>query len=386
MTEQHLPFILFAGIILMAFFMISFASQKLRLPSVLAFMVFGMIVSAWIGAFEALDIAAQVGIVLLFFILGLEFPLSRMLEIFKKVWPAGLTDILLNLGGGMLLAWLCGLGLMGAFMIGAVVYATSSSITAKLLEEQKRLASPETEFILALLIFEDLIAPILVSLLAGLQQGNGLSLQLLLILLLKIFSLTIGAILIGYYGFRRLNQFIAAYFEYDFMPLLAVGIALGYAGIALTLGLSEVLGAFLAGVMLSETGKPLELERLVVPLRDITLPFFFFWFGTSVVIGAGVPWPLMLIALVLWSVAGKILVGMWGGRLFGLTPRVSFRAGFSLVSRGEFSAIIASLAIPQLRIFSGLYILITAFLGVYMFQKAPALAKWIDLRWMKGAK
>jgi monovalent cation:H+ antiporter-2, CPA2 family len=335
---------------------------------------------------DTVHIVGEIGIVLLFFILGLEFPLSRMIDISKKIWPAGLLDVLLNLGVAMGIALLFGMDPMSALVIGSVAYATSSSISAKMLEEQKRLANPETEFILALLIFEDLVAPILVSFIAGARLGEEMSIGFVLILLFKIILLMLGAILLGLYGFKRLSAFISRHIQRDFMPLLATGIALAYAGIAISLGLSEILGAFLAGVMLSETGKSSEVEHLILPIRDITLPFFFFWFGTTISFGEGVSYIPMMIVLVLWAVAGKILTGFIGGRLFGLSKKISFRAGFSFVHRGEFSAIIASLAVPQLRIFSGIYIVVTAFIGVFLFQKAPNAANWYYGKWVKKIK
>ncbi|MFW6080520.1 MAG: cation:proton antiporter [Desulfosalsimonas sp.] len=317
---------------------------------------------------------------LLFFILGLEFPLARMVSISRKIWPAGLLDVVLNMGGAIIIAMVFGLDFVSAFIIGSVAYATSSSITAKMLEEKKRLASPEAEFILALLIFEDLVAPVLVSFIAGMNAGETLSPVFTGTLVVKILLLVAGAIFIGHFGFRRLNQFVSRYIQHDFMPLLGVGVALAYAGLAISLGLSEILGAFLAGVMLSETGKSSELEHLILPVRDLTLPFFFFWFGTTIYFGEGVPYVPMMGVIVLWAVAGKILTALAGSRMFGLSPRASVRAGFSMVQRGEFSAIIASMAIPQLRVFSGIYIVITAFVGVFLFGRAADIASWYDRR------
>ncbi|MGM0453359.1 MAG: cation:proton antiporter, partial [Thermodesulfobacteriota bacterium] len=285
-----------------------------------------------------------------------------------------------NMGGAMLIAMIFGLGFIPAFIIGSVAYATSSSISAKMLEEKKRLASPETEFILALLIFEDIVAPVLVSFVAGMNAGETLSPVFTGILMAKILLLVSGAILMGHYGFKRLNHFISRYIQQDFMPLLAVGVALGYAGLALSLGLSEILGAFLAGVMLSESGRSPELEHLILPVRDLTLPFFFFWFGTTIYLGEGVPYVPMMAAILIWAVLGKILTAVAGSRMFGLSPRASVRAGFSMIQRGEFSAIIASMAMPQLRIFSGIYIVATAFIGVYLFGRAPSIAAWYETK------
>lgn len=380
---ENISFLLLTGLMLCLFFAISFASHKFRLPSVLIYIVLGTAVSSLFFESELIHIAAEIGIVLLFFILGLDFPLARMVTISKRIWPAGFLDVGLNLGGAMGIALLFGLDPISAFIIGSIAYATSSSISAKMLDEKKRLANSETEFILALLIFEDLVAPILVSFIASVQGGDKVSVAFMGVLVLKIIVLAVGAILMGHYGFRRLNNFVAKYMETDFMPLLAVGLALGYAGLAVALGLSEILGAFMAGVMLSETGRSSEIERLLLPVRDLTLPFFFFWFGTTIHFMKGVPYVGMMVALALLAIAGKIITAYVGSRWFGLSPKVSCRAGFSMVHRGEFSAIIASLTLPQLRIFSGVYILITAFIGVYLFSRAPDIANWYHTRWIQ---
>lgn len=382
---EHWPVLLLGGLTLFMFFVVGFVSQKLRLPSVLAYILIGIFLSGLITDKEVLHSIAEIGIVLLFFLLGLEFPLNKMMEIAKKVWPAGLMDAALNLGVVILIALLFGLDFITAFLIGAVVFATSSSITAKMLEEKKRLASPEAEFILALLIFEDLIAPILVSFLVGVYSGTEVTIEFVLILLAKILLLSAGAVVIGYYGFRKLGEFVEQYLEHDFMPIFTIAIAFGYAGLALYFGLSEVLGAFLAGVMLTETGKAKGLEHLILPVRDLTLPFFFFWFGTSISFGEGVPMVGLLLTLVLWSLAGKLIVGYFGGKQYGLSPRVALRAGFSLVQRGEFSAIIAAVAPLQWKIFSGVYILATAFFGVFFFNKAPSWSKALYEKYLKKA-
>lgn len=380
---ENIPFLLVEGLMLVAFFGISFASQKFRLPSVLLYIVLGAAVSTLFLKSELLHVAAEIGIVLLFFILGLEFPLTRMVALSRRIWPSGFLDVALNLGGAMGIAILFGLDLISAFTIGSIAYTTSSSISAKMLDEKKRLANPETEFILALLIFEDLVAPIVVSFIASVHGDDALSAGFIGLLVLKIVFLTAGAILMGHFGFKRLGNFIAKYSESDFMPLLAVGLALGYAGLAIALGLSEILGAFMAGVMLSETGGSSEIEHLLLPVRDLTLPFFFFWFGTTIQLGEGLSFLGMMVALVLLAMVGKVVTGYVGSRWFGLSPKASVRAGFSMVHRGEFSAIIASLSPSPLRVWSGIYILTTAFIGVYLFGRAPNIANWYQKRWLE---
>lgn len=379
---DSLPFLLLAGIVLITFFGASLTSMRIRVPSVLVYILLGIALAGQFSHSSHIHKAAEIGIVFLFFIVGLEFPLIRMMDVGRRIWPAGLLDVVLNFGVPMAFATWLGLDPLSGFIIGSVGYATSSSITVKLLEEQKRLANPESEFILGLLIFEDLVAPLLVTFIAATQGGGAMTAGFAGMLTLKIVLFVAGAMLIAYYGFRRMAVFVGRHIQKDFMPLFAAGIALGYAGLALWLGLSEILGAFLAGVMLSETGKAHDLEQLFIPLRNIMLPFFFFWFGTTVSLGQGVPMPFVLGLCVVWAVAGKLLTGYFGGRISGLTPKIAARAGLSLVARGEFSAIIASLAAPQLRIFSGVYVIVTAMIGVFLFQKAPAYANRLH-EWKK---
>jgi len=383
---ENAPFLFLAGIFLILFFGLSFSSWRFSLPSVLVYILLGTVAASYLADTETIHTVGEIGIVLLFFVLGLDFPLARMVDISRRIWPAGLLDLVLNFGLSMALALAFGLDPVSAFVLGSVAYATSSSITAKMLEEKKRLANLETEFILALLIFEDLVAPVLVSFIVGIQAGGAVSVGFIGVIFLKIVFLVLGAVLLGYYGFSKLNNFVAKHLDKDFMPLLTVGIALAYAGFAVVLGVSEVLGAFLAGIMLAETGKSKDLESFALPLRNLTLPFFFFWFGTTIALNQGLPLIWLMLAFLVWSVLGKVLTAYFGGRMFGLSQRVSTRAALSMVQRGEFSAIIASLAAPQLRIFSGLYILVSASLGVLLFDRAPLIARRLTAKRTRQAE
>ncbi len=369
-------FLLAGGALLIAFFAIGILSEKVRFPSTLAFILLGLIMIRFFP-FQStpLQQAAQIGIVLMFFTRGLEFPIERMLQIARRVWPAGLMDAVISFGGSFLIARMFSLDFFTSFVIAAVAYASSSSIIVKMLEENRRLAAEESEFILALLIFEDLIAPVMVSFLASTAAGTALGLSGAGWVLAKVALLAFGSGIVGRVFFRRSSGFFVRYLEEDFMPLFAVGWALLTAGLAMAMGLSEFLGAFLAGVMISEAGQAAELDHLLLPVRNLVLPFFFFWFGSTIQIGQGISLYPLLFVLLAWSILGKFGVGYFGGRAYGLTPMRSYRAGLSLIPRGEFSAIAAAFASTPLRIFSGIYILLTALVGMVFFNQAYPLAR-----------
>ncbi len=374
------------GVLLLLFFFVSYFFQKVRLPSLLSYIFMGVALS-WLftGPEErVLDEISRTGIVLLFFLLGLHFPLNRLISISRRIWKAGAMDLVLNFGGSVLIAYLFGFELIFSLIIGGVAYATSSAMTIKLLEESGRATSPEGEFKLALLIFEDLAAPVIVSVLVGLGATGTITGSALAVVFGKVMLLTVAAILIAYFLFRKIDLFVQRYINKDFMPLFAVAIAFIFAGIAEYMELSKLLGAFLAGVILSETGTSREFSRMIEPVKNLFMPFFFFWFGTSIDLGAGRVYPLALTVLILWGLIAKMIVGVWGGRLYGLTRKGSLRAAFSLGQRGEFSVVIAALADTGLRFFLGIYITVTAVAGVYLFRMAPSLGEKVGDWWMRN--
>ncbi|MBB6453419.1 CPA2 family monovalent cation:H+ antiporter-2 [Salirhabdus euzebyi] len=375
--HMEIPSLLAAGLILLGIFSLGFLSIKIKFPNVILYIIFGIILAGALHHNELLHFASEIGIVLLFFLLGLEFNISRLSGIARKIWPAGLLDVALNLGIVMVICYFFDLDLFTSFLIGGVAYATSSSITAKLLDDTGRMANREAEYILGILIFEDLVAPIVVAVLMGITTGGDFTSIDFLILFGKIIALTVGAILLSKTLFKKFEAFLDKISDEDFKIALLVGIALAYGGLALYLGLSEVLGAFLAGMMLAEMSKIEKVEHTVHPVKNLFLPTFFIYFGTTVEFGEGVPMVSFLVVLLIWSVVAKILVGVIGGRMYGLSNRVSFRAGLSICARGEFSVVIASLATGVIKVFAGVYIILAAFIGMVLFQQAPAITNKI---------
>lgn len=374
MWDIHFPVLFVAGGIFILLFTVGFIGMKVRIPGVVLYILLGIGLGGYFSGNRLLQLAGEVGIVLLFFMLGMEFPVRRLAGIAKKVAPAGTLDVVLNLFVTMGLCRLFGLDWITSFLMGGVVYATSSSITAKTLESSHRMANPESEFLLGLLIFEDLVAPIAVAVLVSLTAGTAMTGLAFVLIIVKIIGLIIGAVVIGNLVFSRLGEFVDRYLSHDIFILLVVGIALSYGGLALMLNLSEVLGAFLAGIILAEVQRTQAMEPVILQVRDLFLPLFFFYFGTTITFGDGIPMVPLLITLLVWSIAGKIIAGYYGARLYGLSKKVSARAGLSFTSRGEFSVIIASMAPATLRVLSGIFILSSAMIGLLLFGLAPKIS------------
>ncbi|WP_407271912.1 cation:proton antiporter [Radiobacillus sp. PE A8.2] len=366
-----------AGLVLLGIFYLGFLSLKINFPSVILYILFGIVLVDLLYHNEILHFASEIGIVLLFFLLGLEFSVSRLGKIAKKVWSSGLLDVFLSLGVSMLIAVAFGMDLFSAFVIGGIAYATSSSITAKLLDDKSRMANTETEFMLAILIFEDLVAPIVVAIIIGISSGESFAVSDFSMLIAKIVGLGALAIILGKTVFKHFDKLLDKIDDEDFKIALLVGLAVSFGGLAIFLGLSEVLGAFLAGMMLADIRKIERVEQTVAPIKDLMLPLFFVYFGTTIQLGNGVPMAVFVIVLLVWSIIAKVLVGVIGGRWYGLSKKVSLRAGLSLCARGEFSVVIASIATGPIKIIGGIYIIVAAFIGMVLFDQAPKIANRI---------
>lgn len=365
------------GLILFALFIAAFIGIKvLRMPDIVIYILLGVVLSltGYFGDTKIFTIAGEIGLIVLFFLLGMKFSFGELASKGKRVWKAGLLDVVLGIGVTFGICALAGFELFTSLLIGGLVYATSSSITVKLLEHKNKLDNKESGFILSLLIFEDLVAPILITILIALS-GDGFSGMDFVFIFLKISLLVAGAVLFNKVIVKKAHDVIAKSLNEDYFVLFVVGVAITYGGLALYLDLSEVIGAFLAGIMLTGTSFKEKVIEVAMPVRNLFLPFFFLNFGLSTEFTDEVPAFGMLFIIIIWSILFKLIVGYYGGQWYGLTKRESFETGLVLSPRGEFSVIIAGLATGVVQIFSGMYILLAALLGMFLVQIAPMITK-----------
>lgn len=365
------------GLFLLILFLIGIIGSKLlKIPDILLYILLGLILSTFLDESKVIEVAGEIGLVLLFFLLGMKFSVNRLITNSGRVWKGGLLDAVLGVLVTAGISYLFGLDWVSSLIVGGIVYATSSSITAKLLEDKNRTENKESEFMLLILVFEDLIAPILVTVLIGLT-GEGFTIKDFLFILLKISLLAGAAVFFARVVFKKAEPKLKDIKQDDIFIVLITGIALTYGGIAMFLGLSEVIGAFLAGMMLSELSIKDKVEKVALPVRNIFLPFFFLNFGLHIELTGEIPYAGLLIVLIIWSLVHKLIVGYFGGQWYGLPRSYSLKAGLSLTQRGEFSVIIAALATGELKMFASIYILVIAFIGTILFQMAPRLNKLI---------
>lgn len=330
-----------------------------------------------------LELFAQVGLIMLLFHLGLEFSLGDLTSGGTKLLRAGGTYLALNIGGGLALGFLLGWGTREAFVIAGAVGISSSAIVTKLLVELERLANPETGMILGIIVVEDIFLALYLALLqpilgapegvaeAAFQFGRAF-----LFLALLVATARFGAKLVG-----RLVRSE----DDELLTILFVGFAVLVAGVAEEFGVSEAIGALLAGLIIAETKAAPRIEHLVLPLRDAFAAVFFFAFGLTIDPGDVSTIALPVIGAVLLTLLLNVVAGSLGARLYGLGARAAANAGLTLLGRGEFSLILASLAVAagldaRIAPFVALYVLVVAVLGPLLASRSYFLARRLPRR------
>jgi monovalent cation:H+ antiporter-2, CPA2 family len=329
---------------------------------------------------EVTEFVAELGIVFLLFFLGLEFTLGRLTRSRQHALFGGSIDFAANAGFGLVV----GVAAFGfefsALILAAAIYVSSSAIAVKGLIDFRRLADDETDLVLAILVAEDLA----IALVLGFAAGGGGELSDTLTIVAKAVAFIAGSLAISHWLSGSIDRFLD-WLPREFFLLAVVGFLIGMAAAAQELGLSEAIGALMAGVVLSETSIREEVEERFFSFRDVFAALFFFVFGLSIDVGAidEVGW--ILAGAVAVTLIGKIGATLFAGRVGGFSRRQSFNAGVALVAHGEFTVILAQLAaenpaIPevqqaQLVAFAGLYVLITATLGVVLMKESKVLGR-----------
>ncbi|WP_433760600.1 cation:proton antiporter [Nocardia sp. CA-135398] len=310
-------------------------------------------------------IAGEIGVVLLLLLLGLEYTAAELVTGLRRSWAAGLVDLVANATPGVVVALVLGWGVTGAITMAGVTYISSSGIVAKVLNDLGRLGNRETPVILSILVFEDLAMamylPILTAVLAGTSLLSGLT-----VLGLALATVTVVLVVALRYG--RYVSAIVDSADREVFLLKLLGAALLVAGLASALNVSAAVGAFLLGIAISGSTAR-EATKLLEPIRDLFAAIFFVAFGLSTDPGAIPPvlgWA-MLLAVV--TVVTKVATGWWAASRQGIRRMGRARAGAALVAHGEFSIVIAGLAVSmggvdgQIAGLASAYVLLMAVLG-----------------------
>ena len=313
---------------------------------------------------DFIEIAAEIGVILLLLMLGLEYSAEELVSSLKTSKPAGVFDFVANFTPGFVAGLILGWEPIEAVVLGGVTYVSSSGVIAKTLGDLGRLGNRETPTILSILVLEDLTMALYLPIVTGLLVGGGITntITLVAIALFAVVVILLSALRFG----GQLSRLIGTPND-EVLLLLVMGMALVVAGISEELHVSAGVGAFLVGIAVSG---PVAhgARQLLSPLRDLFAAVFFVFFGLRTD-PTEIP-DVIVIAILLAIVTSftKYATGYWAAKRAGIAKRGRVRAGLSLIARGEFSIVIAGLAVsagkePRLAAVAAAYVLILAIAG-----------------------
>lgn len=324
--------------------------QRLGFGSVLGYLAAGVIIGPWgLGLISNVDNIlhfAELGVVFLLYIIGLELQPSRLWVLRRSVFGLGLAQVLIT---GSILAsigLLFGLRLESAVVAGLGLSLSSTAFVLQMLAEKKQLPTTHGRAAFSILLFQDLaVIPLLALVpLLGVGDTQGPD-DGMLLPAAKVVAVLTAFVIGGRYLLRHVLRFIAAYGSREIFAATALLVVIGAALLMESVGVSMALGAFLAGVLLAGSEYRHALEADIEPFKGLLLGLFFIAVGMSANIGLVVDEPVRVLGLVAGLLTAKFLVLFVLGRLFGLSGEASRSLAFTLPQGGEFAFILFSAAV-----------------------------------------
>jgi CPA2 family monovalent cation:H+ antiporter-2 len=330
---------------------------------------------------------SEIGVLLLLFMLGLEYTGEQLRRELRSGLRAGLVDLVLNFPPGFLVGLLLGWDPLAAVLLGGVTYISSSGVAVGVLTDLGRMSNPETRVVVSILVIEDLAMALFVPLVGVLLIGRGFAAGAVSI---AVALVAVGAVLFIAVRYGRAVSRVLAHRSEEATLFAVLGLVLLVAGLAQRLQVSAAIGAFLVGIAMSG---PLvrQTRRLLGPLRDLFAALFFLFFGLQIDPASLVPVLAVGGGLAGLSALTKMASGWWAARRATVGPIGRLRAGAVLIARGEFSVVLASLGVaagiqPQLGPLAAAFILISALVGPILAHVVEPLGASVLLRRRKGAK
>lgn len=360
-------------------------AQRLKLPGVVGEIAAGCVVGpsllGWLTPAQImpgtpLDVLAEIGVILLLFSVGLETRLEDLKKVGKSAFLVGVLGVILPFAAGALWAHGEGFEWVKSLFVAAAFVATSAGITARVLQELGVLQRTESRVILGAAVIDDILAMLLLGIVSSLQGGGSLNLQSLLLTL----GGAIGFVaIIGWGGthvMRRRSNWLEAPISPHSALTVVLAICLGLAWLSTRFGLAAIIGAFLAGMIASETRQRDELEHQTLPLLSFLTPFFFVVTGAKVNLSelASVDALLMLAVVTVIAIVSKLAGGFLGALSLG--GRSASIVGFGMVPRGEVGVVIASLGLAAGVFNARIYAIIVAMSLLTAMVTPPVLA-WL---------
>ena len=370
--------------------LVTIVFHRLKQPVVLGYILAGVIIGPHtpplplIANDETIQTLSELGIIFLMFSLGLEFSLRKLKDVGATAFIGATMAILVMLCAGYSLGQAFGWSSIDSIFLGAILSISSTTIVVKALAELGLTKKPFAQLIFGVLIVEDILAIVMIALLSGFATTGSFAVADVGITVIKLGSF-LGILLVaGLILVPRLLNYVARFKSNEMLLITVLGLCFGVSGLAVRLGYSVALGAFLIGAVIAEARQIARIEMLLEPLRDMFSAVFFVSIGLLIdpVLLVRYAGPILAITAVV--VVGQVFACSLGVFLAGHDRQTSLRVGMGLAQIGEFSFIIATLGM-SLKVTSGfLYPIavavsaLTTLTTPYLIKNSDSVIEWFD--------
>ena len=393
----HETFVTDLAIIMILAAIVTLAFFKIRQPLIIGYLFAGMLIgplsplwtsilpqngssgpAAGIGILSdisALNLFADIGVILLLFVIGIEFPFAKIRSIGKVAVGAGTLGLFVTLGVVFLAASALGLNFMDSLFIAAALSISSTAIIVKILQDSGKIKKESSILVLGILIVEDVIAVILIASLESVALAGTVSIEAVVLVAVVAGGLIVGTFTIGRRVIPPLIDKVASAQNREILLLSVLGVCFGYALLANVVGLSVAIGAFLAGVLVAESKSSEVSKILSSPIKDMFVAIFFVSVGALMDVTQLEDYIFIAIALIAVTIAMKFGGNLLGTTAFRMGKGKSLRSAFALSApRGEFSIVIVKVGVDMgvvsafLFPLIGLITIITAFISPFLIR------------------
>ena len=393
----HESFVTDLAIIMILAAIVTLAFFKIRQPLIIGYLFAGMLIgplsplwTSFLGEnggtsavtgigilsdISALNLFADIGVILLLFVIGIEFPFAKIRSIGRVAMGAGTLGLFATLGVVFLAANALGLNFMDSLFIAAALSISSTAIIIKILEDAGKIKKESSILVLGVLIVEDVIAVILIASLESIALVGTVSVEGVVLVALVAAGLIIGTFTIGRRVIPPLIDKVANAENREILLLSVLGVCFGYALLANVVGLSVAIGAFLAGVLVAESKSSEVSKILSSPIKDMFVAVFFVSVGALMDITQLDSYIFIAIVLIAVTTLMKLGGSLLGNTIFKQSKEKSLRVAFALSApRGEFSIVIVKVGVDMgvvsafLFPLIGMISIITAFMSPFLIK------------------
>jgi len=334
--------------------------KRFKMPVVIGYLVSGIIIAAagWKSANidEIVEFLSDIGLALMMFCIGMELDLKKLRKMGSFAILVVMVQVPIILVGGILLGQLIlGLDSLQALVFGAVISGSSTAVVTIVLADQRNMSSADVETLILVIIVEDVFQVLILSAISPLMNGQNMDMSGLISMFALIIVFMITSIVVGIILLPKLLDWLQKKMPAEILVIISLGICFGLAYVSMLIGMSMAIGAFLAGVIVSQSKASVSVEESVTPMKDVFMMMFFIAIGMKITVSGivnNIVTNLIIYLIYFVLKFGSVIIAYFIGNK---PMSLAYHASIALVAMGEFAFIISKQALDGGLISNDLY-------------------------------